>query len=362
MIGKTLAFYFARQFATLIIAIFLFFFCLIFAISYLEFFTRSLSAEEFDPVRVLVLTLFRVPSTAEEVMPFTTLFGSIAAFVLANQRLEVVIARAAGVSAWQFLLPACIVGIIFGVFATTIYNPISAELRKWSDEIAAEVLSPAAKVSDNGGPVWIRQAAEGRESIVGALQSYDDGLSLSDVTAFVFGEGGVFLERIDAGKAQYAPGAWTITDATITVPNKRPRREDSYRLPTTLTPSQVREAFDNLESLSFWELPSLIDTAQRAGQPSARYELRYNLLLSRPVVLLAMVLIAAIVSLRFSRSNELGNMILAGVGVGFMLYVVSKIAWDLGSGGIVPPQLAAWLPAMVTILMGATVLLHLEDG
>jgi lipopolysaccharide export system permease protein len=75
-----------------------------------------------------------------------------------------------------------------------------------------------------------------------------------------------------------------------------------------------------------------------------------------------MVLIAAIVSLRFSRSNELGNMILAGVGVGFMLYVISKIAWDLGSGGIVPPPLAAWLPAIVTILMGATVLLHLEDG
>ena len=55
-------------------------------------------------------------------------------------------------------------------------------------------------------------------------------------------------------------------------------------------------------------------------------------------------------------------MILAGVGVGFMLYVVSKIAWDLGSGGIVPPPLAAWLPAIVTVLFGATALLHLEDG
>ena len=93
-----------------------------------------------------------------------------------------------------------------------------------------------------------------------------------------------------------------------------------------------------------------------------RYELRYHNLLSRPLVLLAMVLIAAIVSLRFSRSRDVGNMSLAGVAVGFMLYVVSKIAWDLGSGGIVPPQLAAWLPAVVTLLVGTTVLLHLEDG
>jgi len=39
-----------------------------------------------------------------------------------------------------------------------------------------------------------------------------------------------------------------------------------------------------------------------------------------------------------------------------------KIATDLGSGGIVPPPLAAWLPAIVTLLVGSTVLLHLEDG
>ena len=362
MIGKTLAFYFARQFALLVVAIFVFFFFLIFAITYLEFFTRSLRADEFNAGQVLVLTLFRVPSICEEVMPFTTLFGSIAAFLLANRRLEVVIARAAGLSAWQFLLPACIVGLLFGIVATTVYNPISTALRKASDEIAAEVLARDSKDARKGEPLWLRQAAEGRESIIGAQRTYDSGFSLSGVTAFVFGDGGAFLERIDAQEAHYQPGEWQIKNATITAPDRKPQRKEFYRLPTTLSAGQVREAFDNLESTSFWELPQIIDSAQRAGLPSSRYELRYNTLLSRPVVLLAMVLIAAIVSLRFSRSNELGNMILAGVGIGFMLYVISKIAWDLGSGGIVPPTLAAWLPAIVTILMGATVLLHLEDG
>ena len=75
-----------------------------------------------------------------------------------------------------------------------------------------------------------------------------------------------------------------------------------------------------------------------------------------------MVLIAAIVSLQIlpfpgRRQHDSGWR-----GVGFMLYVVSKIAWDLGSGGIVPPPLAAWLPAIVTVLLGTTALLHLEDG
>jgi lipopolysaccharide export system permease protein len=124
----------------------------------------------------------------------------------------------------------------------------------------------------------------------------------------------------------------------------------------------VKQTFLKLDSVSFWTLPELAASARRAGLSADRYELQYNVLLSRPILLLAMVLIAANVSLRFSRSRDLGRMIISGVGVGFMLYVVMTIAWNLGSGGIVSPPLAAWLPAIVATLVGATVLLHLEDG
>ncbi|HET7714451.1 MAG TPA: LptF/LptG family permease, partial [Bauldia sp.] len=204
MIGRTLGFYFARQFAVLVISIFLFFFFLVFVITYLEFFTRTLGTKDFDPTKVFLLTLYRVPSIAEEILPFTTLFGSIAAFILANRRLEVVIARAAGVSAWQFLLPACIVGLLIGLVATTVYNPISTELREISDEIRSKLAEKRGSQRDSG-PIWIRQAAEGRESIIGALKTSDDGMTLSEVTAFVFDDSGAFLERVDAPVARYQP-------------------------------------------------------------------------------------------------------------------------------------------------------------
>ncbi|HMN84697.1 MAG TPA: LPS export ABC transporter permease LptG [Bauldia sp.] len=364
MIGRTLALYFARRFTVMVLGIFFFFFCLIAATTYLEFFMRSVKDAEFDALQVLLLALFRVPSVTEEVLPFTVLFGSIAAFVVANRRLEVVVARAAGISAWQFLLPACIVGLLIGIVATTLYNPASTVLRAWSDEISANLLSSSGQKKNvaEDGPLWLRQTADGRESIIGAAQTFNQGLSLAGVTAFVFETGGRFVERIDAPTAEFTGQEWRLSNATITAPSAEPRKVAVYLLPTALSPGQVRQAFDNVDSISFWDLPGLIDVASRAGIPTDRYELRYYTLLSRPVVLLAMVLIAAIVSLRFSRSRELGSMILAGVAVGFVLYVVSKVARDLGSGGIVPPPLAAWLPAIVTILMGATVLLHLEDG
>ncbi|HZP20549.1 MAG TPA: LPS export ABC transporter permease LptG [Bauldia sp.] len=359
-IGWTLAFYFARRFAFMVLALFVFFLFLTAGITYLEFMTRSLKADEFDAFQVLMLTLYRVPSICEEVLPFTMLFGSIAAFIIANRRLEVVVARAAGISAWQFLLPACVVGLLIGAVSTTIYNPIATALQSKADQVAGELL--AYTTPDETGPTWLRQAAEGRESIIGAVRTFDHGLSLSGVTAFVYDAKGNFKERVDAPTGHYVDGEWRLDNATVTVPSSDPKTVKIYRLQTALSPRQVRQAFDNLDSISFWDLPGLIDAADRARISAARYELRYNTLLSRPVMLLAMVLIAAIVSLRFSRSRDVGNMILAGVGVGFMLYVVTKIARDLGSGGIVPAPLAAWLPAIVTLLIGTTVLLHLEDG
>jgi lipopolysaccharide export system permease protein len=364
MFGRTLSVYFGRHFAKMVGAIFALSFLLIALVTFFEFFNRALKGEAIAGISLAIMSLFRVPSISEESLPFAVLYGSIAAFVIANRRLEVVVARAAGVSAWQFLLPACIVGLLVGAVATTLYNPLAASLLSWSNALAQEVFVNRVQAprTDGGGPVWIRQSDGGVESIIGSVQSADEGLTLLGVTAYVFDPDGGFRERIDAPKATFTPGSWLIEDATVTAATSNPTRIETYALPTNLSASEVKQTFLQLDTVSFWTLPELAAAARRAGVSAARYELQYNVLLSRPILLLAMVLIAANVSLRFSRSRDLGRMIISGVVVGFMLYVVTKIAWDLGSGGIVPPPLAAWLPTIVATLVGITVLLHLEDG
>src|SRR5690606_19044995 len=48
-----------------------------------------------------ILSLQRSPAIMEVVFPFAVLFGSIAAFVSLSRRMELVVARASGVSVWQ---------------------------------------------------------------------------------------------------------------------------------------------------------------------------------------------------------------------------------------------------------------------
>ena len=72
-------------------------------------------------------------------MPFCMLIAAMTCFLDLSRRLELVVARAAGMSAWQFIAPAVVVAFGFGLVATAIYNPISADLRELSKRIEAEL-------------------------------------------------------------------------------------------------------------------------------------------------------------------------------------------------------------------------------
>jgi lipopolysaccharide export system permease protein len=363
MIGRTLGLYFAGRFVWTVLAFFGLFVFLLAAVGYFDLLRRAFTSDDFDIANAALVVLLRLPSDAEETLPFAMLFGAMAAFVMANRRLEVVVARAAGLSAWQFLLPAALAGLLMGVVVVTIYTPISSLMTARASAIQKSSFMDLGQVLGRGdGPLWLRQTTGDRESIVGAEKSFDKGLGLNQATAFVYDLQGKFIERVDAPRARFSGTGWQFSDATVTRPAAPPENVATYSLPSALSPEQIGQTFEVPRNVSFWQLPGIIRGAERSGVPLGRYELRYYGLLALPILLLAMVLVAGIVSLRFSRSRNVGRMVLSGIGAGFVLYIFTSLARDLGSGGVVPPPLAAWLPAVAATLFGLTVLLHLEDG
>lgn len=365
--NPTLTLYFARRFARMTLVIFLVVFVLIAFIDYLELARRAVQRSNFDALVYLMVSLTRVPTVIERALPFTILFAAMASFVLANRQLELVVARASGLSAWQFVLPAGLVAVLFGIFATTVFNPVATGLK----EESISILNGAGGGiigSDGGGtnqqnkPIWIRQSGRDGNSILGAKNSFNKGLSLSAVSAFVFDPAGALDRRIDARSAEYSGGEWVLRHGTVTRSGAKPEDFDEVRLATDLGPDQVSQQLADPQTISFWMLPQFIEISRKAGVPSSGYEMRFQSLLAQPLLFLAMVLVAATVSLRFSRSRDLGQVILTGVIVGFVLYVVTELAIGLGRSGIVAPAVAAWFPSIVASLASVTVLLYREDG
>src|SRR5262249_20769136 len=184
-------------------------------------------------------------------------------------------------------------------------------------------------------------------SILNAPTSRDQGATLSNVTAFVFDHDNKFIERVDATTATLRPGHWRLDEARVYAPGLPPRERDQYILDTNLTPEQVREPFWTPEPVPSWQLPFFIGMAERAGLTATGYRLQYQKLLARPFMLAAMVMLAAAFSLRFVRFGGVQKMVLGGVGCGFLLYVMSKLSDDLSTAELIPPLVAAWLPAAV---------------
>jgi lipopolysaccharide export system permease protein len=84
--------------------------------------------------------------------------------------------------------------------------------------------------------------------------------------------------------------------------------------------------------------------------------------MAQPFLLMTMVVIAAAFSLKVFRLGGVGKMILGGVVAGFLLYLIARVAEELGLSGLVNPIAAAWIPVVLGGSMGFWVLLRQEDG
>jgi lipopolysaccharide export system permease protein len=296
-------------------------------------------------------------------MPFCILIGAMTCYLALSRRLELVVARAAGVSAWQFIAPALARAVLLGVLATTIYNPMSANLRELSKQMEAELLgsTPGGGIQDASG-FWLNQINTDGQVIINAARSEQQGVHLTGLTLFRFDTDNQFKERIEAREATLEEGHWLFKTARRFSLDGPPVDQDSFILPTTLTPAQVRNSFSTPETVSFWQLPSYIRSSESSGFATAGYRLQYHKLLAQPFLLAAMVMLAAAVSLRFFRFGGVQKMVLSGVGAGFLLYVLSKVTEDLSKAELMHPIASAWLPVCVGGLTGFLALLYQEDG
>lgn len=363
VMGGKLARYFGLSFLGSVLAVFAAIFLLVALLDYIELMRRAAGIPNVSAVQVAKASLYRVPQVTERIMAFCVLIGAMSCYLNLSRRLELVVARSAGVSAWQFITPALVVALLLGVVATAVYNPISAVLQERSKRLEAEIFNAnpmGGRLS--GGAFWVRQRTSEGQAIVNARSSRDQGVQLGGVTIFTFDSAGHFRERIEATTAELGAGFWRLEDVRIYAPTAPPSDLRSFQLATNLTPEQVRESFATPESVPFWQLPSYITIAEHAGLVAAGYRLQYQKLLARPFLLAAMVFLAAAVSLRFFRFGGVQKMVLSGVAAGFLLYVLSKVTEDFSKAELMHPVAAAWLPVLVGGLTGLVALLYQEDG
>lgn len=371
----TLNLYIARVFITYALFAFLAVFALIMMVDLVELMrdNKKGGASFGDLVWMAFL---HAPSVTIKAAPFTILLSSMICFATLANRSELVVTRAAGVSALQVIMPALISAALLGIMAFTVYNPVASAFAARFEHLQERYFdktSSALTVSADG--VWLRQGDESGQTVVRAQRASATVDRLWKVSVFQFDTGDRLFRRLDAKGAKLEANSWRLSgvsqwtlergstpSTTGDVMESIATVSDEVRIPTDLTPERIADSFAAPETISFWSLPGFIALLEQSGFSSDRHTMHLIGLLSTPVVFVAMVLIGAAFSMRHARFGGLGIMALGCVLTGFGYFFLSDVTTALGGSGAVPVMLAGWAPPFAAVLLALGLLLHLEDG
>lgn len=362
MIGLTLGRYFFFRYLSLTAWFFVGVFALVFIVDFTEFSNVVGSLSEYSLTAALGISALRVPMVMQQTVPFIGLFSAMATLISLNRKYELVVARSAGISAWQMLMPIAFGAFIFGLLTIMFLNPLAAIGFERAQNIESAMRLGQMSNSTVFTSPWLRQNYNGEDTIIGAHGIGEGGVELTGATFFRFDQEGNFVDRLDANRAILANGFWELSELESFEDGKRIIVPGPVKIATPLTPDLVQERMARPETIPFYDLPSKISVARSFGQNADAFSMQFHSLVALPFLLVAMTLIAATVSMRFVRMGQSELVILGGVMAGFLLYVVSVLVKAFGSAGIVPPVIAAWVPVLIATFFGVTFLLHREDG
>ncbi len=315
---------------------------------------------------VLQMGLFKLPDVGQTILPFAVLFSAMFTFWRLSRRSEMVVVRASGFSVWQFLTPVMGVAALIGVLQCAVVNPAGAVLMSKYEVMEQTFLSRGkSMVSLFEEGLWLRQFEEddaGGYAIVHAERISLPAWELRQVMVLFYDAQDGLSKRIDAGSATLKDGEWRFQGALVHSPGTPVQSHASLTLPTRLTTRDIEDSFSSPTAQSFWKLPRYIRTLTETGFDATGLKIYFQSLLARPILFMAMVLLAAAVSLRPSRHQRTFPLIAAGVLCGFLVFFLSSFLQALGASQQIPVLLAAWAPGVVMLLMGLAVMLVLEDG
>ena len=345
--------------------------------------TRNIGDDgAFTLLELAGLTALKVPQLIEETIPFVVLFGIMGAFYGLNKRSELVVLRASGLSAWRFLWPAVMVSALIGLIWATVFNPLAAKsMTKYQDILIQaaqneQIFSASRQISED---IWLREGTQDEQIVIhGTVRPYAP-LTLYDATfyfytvntystgdnlsSFEIPDDTSYSHRIDAKSASLSPeGYWQLRQVTKNLGHNRTTRFLTTSLPTRITTAQLTQKSKFAGHTQFWTLPGEITAARDAGFSTVSLRLQWHKLLSLPLMLIALTVIAAGVSMGNVRSGGVLRLMLAGATTGFFVYFFNNLVRAFGESQTLSIFSASWTVPLFVLLMGIAYLARLEDG
>ncbi|AGH16631.1 MAG: LptF/LptG family permease [Candidatus Liberibacter asiaticus] len=312
--------------------------------------------------RGAVLAATRVPLIIQQIIPFITLVVNIVVFFNLNRTSELVISRAIGISIWQLLNPFVVGSILLGIFTVLVINPIATSGEKIGIDLIQQWKDNGDKQKSDIIP-WMQISNPQQDIFIGAKKILPENHIWEDFTSITIDKKNKIIHRKDADLAIIYNDKVKLKKVVEYQYGRIPIDKNSTTLNIPIKMDGFQKFSEQFASRSFYEIIKKMSFSNKSNIfHNYRAETQFYFLIVIPLMLVAMTLIAASVSLEFSRSNQPRIIVAYGIFSGFMLYTIITIMKSFGKSGILLPVAAALIPVILTISLSILILLQKEDG
>lgn len=328
--------------------------------------TRNIGTDEnISSLTLFTMTLLKAPKLIEQTIPFVVLFGVMGTLYSLNRRSELIVLRASGLSAWRFLTPAIIVTATLGFIWSAAFNPLASAAMNAHDNMIERVTNNGGSVKNE--KIWLREGTDVAQTVIYAERADVLNRTLTKATFYIFDintDGtAVFQRRLDAQTAELVTqGYWQLRDVIENAEGEAPQTQSAISLPTSISIEDIRDTTGNKALPPFWDIPETIKKTERAGFSTTSLRMQFNKLLALPIMLIAMTIIAAGVSMHLTREGGTLRLLIIGGVLGFAVYFADNIVSAFGEASALPVILAAWVVPLFVLFFGLSYLARIEDG
>jgi lipopolysaccharide export system permease protein len=319
---------------------------------------------------IVLYYLLRTPEVLVLILPIALLLALLYALTTHARHHEITAMRAAGISLWRIALPYFVVGFTASLALLALNEfavPDSSDL--------AERISKRRLPSQAGtlAPGQVRNLAfnNSRERRIWRIGMYDSSTEIMIDPRVVWTLPDGSVRWLDADRAEHLAGVWVFLNAreyreepnanSMPMPILQTNR---LALPEfTETPEQIKSEIKLSRSMSLrpgkrveLAIMEIVSYLRLHPNPNpAERDWLYTHLhgrLAAPWTCLVVVLIAIPFGAASGRRNVFFG-VAGSIFICFTYFVLLKIGLALGSGGILEPWVAAWMPNLSFSIAGA---------
>ncbi len=331
-----------------------------------DFFTKQI-----PPALIVRYYLYNIPIIFNLTAPFATLLAMLYCLGNMSRTNEIIAMRASGIALSRIVRPYIIIGVVLYAVMLVMADTLVPRAQRLTAEILPRPTTVRMALLTPGTSRMISfYTAQGdRQWLIGSIDDNSNICRNVVVIEYSHGRAQYKRQRIEAAWAEYVPGrGWLLFDVTqlryFPDGSQKPKVQLPWRYISATryqeTPADIlaaQHAQPNMMTLR--EIISAVRHTRPDSDNFRKLRMEFHNRTATPVACIVFVLLAAPFGIFHTRAGMVKGVI-TSILLCVLYYFLGAWFINLGSQGLMPPILAAWLPSVVFSALGCYLLYRMR--